>query len=76
MMSEQEALVPMLIGEVRDQLEVLGYKNPFVRVEADTLKVRLPNGIEAQADIPIITNVFEISTDMTERLHSLLTGDG
>lgn len=76
MISEQEALIPMVIGEVRDQLEALGYRSPALRVEADTLKVTLPNGRKAEVDIPEILNVFDISTDLTEELHSLLTGDG
>lgn len=73
MMSEQEALVPMIIGEVRDQLEALGYSNPSVRAEGGQLKVRLPNGREAAVDVPHIHNVFDISADLTEELHSVLT---
>ncbi|HEY7822712.1 MAG TPA: hypothetical protein VIG24_07770 [Acidimicrobiia bacterium] len=76
MMSEQEALVPMIIGEVRDQLEALGYSHPNVMAEGGQLKVTLPNGRQAATDIPHIHNVFDISTDLTEALHSVLTGPG
>lgn len=74
MINEQEMLTPLVLAEVREGLEVLGYSIDTVRAEGGGITVVLKNGRSCHAAVPHIVNVFDVALDITVELDQGLQG--
>lgn len=71
MLSEQEALAPMVLGEVRDILQADMGALDDLRIEADAVVLTF-EGQTVRCDLPHIENVFDAARNITSELISRL----
>ncbi|ARB06162.1 hypothetical protein FDH38_gp108 [Dinoroseobacter phage vB_DshS-R5C] len=74
MLGADEMMAPLVLAQVRDGLEALGYSLDRTSIEGDAIHVRLKNGRTASADIPQVVDLNEVAADITAELDARLQG--